>query len=439
MSEEQDELFSEFLSESDGYLQDLNDKMLDIEGGFKSGSEIPLDALNCMFRAAHTIKGTASFLGFNKIITLTHKMETLLQKLRDKAMGLTEEIVDALFSSFDTLTLLLGKLRESGIEEGIEIKDDVKKIEDILNGTEIKPAEQTKTEEQGNPESTKPPVGRTINEKYLEQFVTEIEGNIDRLNEFFLIAEKEKDNLEVVNELFRIMHTIKGSAGIVNVYEMGEVAHKMETILSFYREQKMPLAADTISLMFTGVDMISGLNNSLKKTRSIDTDISNIAKELDDCYIKISNSQVKDEKKSTQGGNESSEVDFEQLSEIRSFSENEKNNLLQAFQKDYEIFILGLSISEAITVKAMKVALIEERLKKNGIIISFRPSPETIDAAKAMLNLGIVYGSPVNENDIRQSLSLDGVSVESIERMEQSAVNKIIGTQSKKDEKISGQ
>ena len=66
--------------------------------------------LNEIFRAAHTIKGTSSFLGFDQVTNLTHKMEDILNKLRKAEMDVTPEIMDLLLESLDILKVLIAAM-----------------------------------------------------------------------------------------------------------------------------------------------------------------------------------------------------------------------------------------------------------------------------------------------------------------------------------------
>ncbi|HHY92414.1 MAG TPA: chemotaxis protein CheA, partial [Firmicutes bacterium] len=65
------------------------------------------DAINTIFRAAHTIKGMAATMGFQTITTLTHRMEDVLDRLRSQVLSLTPELSDLLFQAVDRLESVL--------------------------------------------------------------------------------------------------------------------------------------------------------------------------------------------------------------------------------------------------------------------------------------------------------------------------------------------
>ena len=109
---EMKEIIDDFLVEADELLHSLDSNLVKLE-------TIPgdLNLLNEIFRAAHTIKGTSSFLGFEQVTNLTHKMEDVLNKLRKAEMVVTPAIMDILLESLDLLKLLISNVKESNFEE----------------------------------------------------------------------------------------------------------------------------------------------------------------------------------------------------------------------------------------------------------------------------------------------------------------------------------
>lgn len=91
-----------FFAEAQEHLQELNDGLLVLEK-----DPAAQDAINTIFRAAHTIKGMAATMGFQTITTLTHRMEDVLDRLRSQVLSLTPELSDLLFQAVDRLESVL--------------------------------------------------------------------------------------------------------------------------------------------------------------------------------------------------------------------------------------------------------------------------------------------------------------------------------------------
>ena len=110
--EEMQEIIDDFLVEADELIASLDTNLVALES-----TPGDLELLNEIFRAAHTVKGTSSFLGFEQVTGLTHKMEDVLNKLRKAELKVTPEIMDTLLESVDILKVLLDNVRNKNDEE----------------------------------------------------------------------------------------------------------------------------------------------------------------------------------------------------------------------------------------------------------------------------------------------------------------------------------
>ncbi len=436
------EMLPEFLQESEEHLQVLNEKMLDAEKAIKSGAQMDPKELNTMFRSAHTIKGTASFIGLKKVVALTHKAETLLQKLRDGEMQLTAGAVDALFAAFDKLNSLLQVLKETK-SEGVEISDEVAKIEAVLNPgvapvavpvvEASKPVASPPPAPKPAPAAAKPAKGdeEGVNEKYLEQFVSEVEQNIDDLNTLLLKTEQEAGNTQVVHDIFRIMHTIKGSSGIVNAKPIAEVAHKMENILQYFRAQNKAIPPDMTAVLFKGVDAVKGMIDSLRKTRTINFDATAVCKALDKSSIKIVL-----EMKVAAAGPASKPAAVKPVALVQEVNVDwgqlaaDKKALVKAeIDQGKDIFVIEAVIHAKESIKSMRLMMVEGRLDKNGKALASFPATDVLDAVKTDAMICMLFASNVNENNIREILSMDGLTIKTVEKADDEFLATIIGDQ----------
>ena len=75
--------------------------------------------------------------------------------------------------------------------------------------------------------------------QYLEIFIDETKEHLQSLNEQLLILEKEPDNEDTINEIFRAAHSLKGMAGTMGYKRMQQLTHDMENVFSEIRNGKM--------------------------------------------------------------------------------------------------------------------------------------------------------------------------------------------------------
>lgn len=107
-----------FLEESKEHLESLNQRLLQME---KNHGDI--ESLNEIFRAAHTMKGMSSTMGFEDLADLTHHMEDVLSDLKEGILQTSPYVVDVLFKCFDRLQLMIDNI-ESG-ETGVMDNSDL--------------------------------------------------------------------------------------------------------------------------------------------------------------------------------------------------------------------------------------------------------------------------------------------------------------------------
>lgn len=428
--EEFQELLTEFLTESDAHLQVLNEKLLQAEESIKSGIEMSDEDMNAMFRAAHTVKGTASFISLKKIVKLTHEMETILQRVKERQMTLTLHIVDVLFKAFDMLETLFSTLRDEGAEKG-DIEPSVALIREVLDGTA--PAAPPASEPEAKPASTPaaaPPAPETvetptatptapdaapINEKYLQQFIVDAEDNIETFNEVLMNLEKQKSNTTFIHDLFRCMHTIKGASGIVNALEVQAVSHAMENVLSHLRETQQTPPDECISLLFEGIDMVRTLIDALRSGESADINSAPLCEKLDALYARLT---VPSGAEPLPTPVASDDTEFS----MASLSADKQAELRDAIAAENDLFEIQCVIDQGIGAKSMKILLMEEKLAKNGLVLACSPSSDSLtslaEEPAGDMPVTLHFCSSVNEKNIRSILSLDGVTVESIERLD---------------------
>ncbi len=118
---EMDDLIQDFILESSEIIEQLDQDLVELEH-----RKNDLDLLNKIFRAAHTIKGSSSFLGFDKMSTVTHHAEEILNKLRKGEMVVVPEIMDILLEFVDVIKKILDDIKNG--RDTINIDQIVKKL-----------------------------------------------------------------------------------------------------------------------------------------------------------------------------------------------------------------------------------------------------------------------------------------------------------------------
>ena len=125
------EIMEDFLIEAFELIEQIDHDLVELESNPED-----LELLNRIFRVAHTVKGSSSFLNFDVLTELTHHMEDVLNKARKGELKITPDIMDVVLESVDMMKGLLESIRDNGSDSaaGIDIKNICVRLTQISEG-----------------------------------------------------------------------------------------------------------------------------------------------------------------------------------------------------------------------------------------------------------------------------------------------------------------
>lgn len=132
------EMLGAFLDEAEEQLQLLEQGILELEQEGETDKVI-----QNIFRVAHTLKGSSSAMGYEKMKQLTHEMENVLDKIRNNLLEVTKPLINVLFQCADCLRLLKQDFEVHKNDTEIEILEIVEDLKSILNGNLENEAEES--------------------------------------------------------------------------------------------------------------------------------------------------------------------------------------------------------------------------------------------------------------------------------------------------------
>ncbi|GAA8908208.1 chemotaxis histidine kinase/response regulator CheAY2 [Helicobacter pylori] len=207
------EIMEDFLIEAFEMNEQLDQDLVELEHNPED-----LDLLNRIFRVAHTIKGSSSFLNLNILTHLTHNMEDVLNRARKGEIKITPDIMDVVLRSIDLMKTLLVTIRDTGSDTNNgkenEIEEAVKQLQAITSqnlegaketsGTKEAPQKENKEEakEENNENKAKAPTAENTSSDnplanepdldYTNMSAEEVEAEIERLLNKRQEADKER-------------------------------------------------------------------------------------------------------------------------------------------------------------------------------------------------------------------------------------------------------
>jgi len=142
-----EEFIQSFVEESKVHIETIENELINLDY-----EQIDMESINGIFRAVHTIKGTAGFFDFKKIVSLSHACENLFGEIRANKIKITNDMVDELLKVNDCLKIMIDDIANS---ESVEISTYLDELTKMLNSSEISKTDMTSASKSLNEASTK--------------------------------------------------------------------------------------------------------------------------------------------------------------------------------------------------------------------------------------------------------------------------------------------
>ncbi|RNB91859.1 chemotaxis protein CheA [Brevibacillus fluminis] len=95
--------------------------------------------------------------------------------------------------------------------------------------------------------------------QYLDMFIEESKEHLQAINSNLLLLENDPNSIQIVNEIFRSAHTLKGMAATMGFEDMASLTHETENVLDLIRNHKLQINSDFMDVIFKSVDLLEGM------------------------------------------------------------------------------------------------------------------------------------------------------------------------------------
>jgi two-component system chemotaxis sensor kinase CheA len=263
--------------------------------------------------------------------------------------------------------------------------------------------------------------------QYLSMFLEESSDNLQTLNECLLALESEPGDVEKLNEIFRVAHTIKGMAATMGYSKMAELTHKMEDVLSNFREGKVKVTHKVVTVLFKCLDTLESMVDSITQGNDGDMAIEHIVHQLEEI--------AKGESTEANNDTEVKDLDLEPEQKSEDYSiqlnEYELNIIKQAKDSNVNAYHIHVTLDEGTILKSARAFVLFQTLEQNGEIIKSLPNLEDLETENFDFDIDLVYLSSRTLEEIQKEIK--GIS--EISEVVVSNVNSKVKIQEAKKEK----
>ncbi|WP_297417113.1 chemotaxis protein CheA [Clostridium sp.] len=241
--------------------------------------------------------------------------------------------------------------------------------------------------------------------QYMSMFLEESLENLQTLNESLLDLEQNPDDTDKVNEIFRVAHTIKGMAATMGFTDLAELTHKMEDVLAEFREGKLKVTQDVVTVLFDCLDTLEKMVDNVQEGSDEKVDIDGIMKALADIKNNGNKNTTENEVAATSQNNAAIAVNDDLNLDLNQY---DTSVIKQAKEKGYNSIEIKVTLSENTLLKSARAFLIVKDLEEHGEILKSEPSTQDIENEEFDFELKFVL---VTKNTVDEIVSVvNGIS-----------------------------
>ena len=219
--------------------------------------------------------------------------------------------------------------------------------------------------------------------QYLEIFLDESSEHLQTLSDCIMSLEKEPENKDTINEVFRAAHSLKGMAGTMGFKRMQHLTHDMENVFQEVRSDHIKVDSNMIDLLFECLDALDAYLENIKSSSDEGTEDNElIIKELNDFIAKANGEQPAEETKPEPEKTETKEEPAEKKVEQFELTDTEMNSVKEALDGGQHVYAVQVTIQKDCLLKAARAFLVFKAVEEFGQILVYRPSSQDIEDEK---------------------------------------------------------
>ena len=247
--QKEQETLEYFVPEAREHLETLESTLFALREGEETDEK---EAINELFRAAHTVKGAAYMVELNPLGDVSHTLEELMVRVRDEGMAFDNNVKKALSDGAQALGLMLDVTLGGDVDLMVALRALKANLIELLNDPTILPlvllsesdeVDQGMQSNRGDGAAFLALVGKLKvygqeEEETLSYFMPEALEHVANIDQALMVlGDSEEDFPEHSEKLFRAAHTLKGAAAMVELEPLAAVAHGLEDLSSKIREE----------------------------------------------------------------------------------------------------------------------------------------------------------------------------------------------------------
>ncbi|OIJ13145.1 chemotaxis protein CheA [Anaerobacillus alkalilacustris] len=236
--------------------------------------------------------------------------------------------------------------------------------------------------------------------QYLDMFIDESKEHLQAMNDNLLKLENDPKNVNIVNEIFRSAHTLKGMAATMGYEDLASLTHIMENVLDGVRNNKIIVTSDILDVVFEAVDDLEDMVLSIANGGDGKRDVTKVVAKLE----KIEKGKDFDSEIALKETASTKELTMEKPKVTESYDDFEVTVISQAIEQDFSANQVNISLREDCILKAARVFMVFEVLEQIGEIIKSTPTVEALEEENFERDFTVTLITKVSENEVKNRI-----------------------------------
>lgn len=248
--------------------------------------------------------------------------------------------------------------------------------------------------------------------QYLDLFIDETKEHLQSLNEHILILEKEPENEDTINEIFRAAHTLKGMAGTMGFTRMQRLTHDLENVFSEIRSGNMKVNPKLIDILFRGLDALESYldvissegNEGTEDNEDIINDLNSVLEEQKGGGVPAESAQKPAESMKEEPKKDETVTAAKAKYNTIPVTDYEVDAMKTAKAEGKNIFGITVYLSDSCILKAARAFLVFKSVESKGELIKSVPTTEQIEDEEFELDFSWILATTDSKENIKKMI-----------------------------------
>lgn len=248
--------------------------------------------------------------------------------------------------------------------------------------------------------------------RYLDLYLEEAMEHLQTLNMGLLSLEKDPNRLDLLDDIFRATHTLKGISATMGYEIVAQLTHKMESLLEKIREKKFFLNEKIVNVLFECVDLLEKMLFMIREGETPEFDLSDILGRL----AALEKSEIIEKVTLESSVSSVQKSPSKELKE--DFNEYEKNVIREAFTRGFVVWKITILLSPDCLMKGVRAFMVFRNLENVGEVIKSIPAVQDIEDEKFEREFVVFLISKESPVAIKDVLDVSEIEIKNMKKVE---------------------